>query len=506
MTQETIDKLVKIEVSSDKLEASLLLGANINPQELTPLYVATRMGELGLEQTSERTSAVLEAIATYVCNEGKPLRHRIARGTTPTHGTDGRLVLVDAVLEKHETTQTTARSDTDTTTSIDQRERSSVRWTEAGAVIAWIQQATIGADGRDVFGRVLAARTGRVFEVSPDESVLVRADGACIALRAGVVEHSGRVLRVSNRLVIDGDIDFSTGNIRFPGDVEIARGIRDCFEVHAGGSIFVRDLVDAATMSCAHHMVLEKGIAARELGSLEVGKDLSARYLTNVRAVVGRDAIVEAEVQNCTLLIGRDMKSPGASIVRGDVSVARSCEIAELGAPGGAATTLRLGQIASVHDAMGALANAGAKARDRVDKANARLNELRSVKGRTGPDHAELLTEAQFEAQTAAKTYAKACRAGQMLHGFVDKHTKVHLVVRGAVHPQAVVHAGGWTATFTQTLKGPCVIEMDGKGELTVRMMVGKSEIVPLRKWARVVREEQHLNSRRVLEAMGIAA
>ena len=68
------------------------------------------------------------------------------------------------------------------------------------------------------------------------------------------------------------------------------------------------------------------------------------------------------------------------------------------------------------------------------------------------------------------------------------------------------MHAGGWTATFTQTLKGPCVIEMDGKGELTVRMMVGKSEIVPLRKWARVVREEQHLNSRRVLEAMGIAA
>lgn len=506
MSRETIDKLVKIEVSSDKLEASLLLGAEINPPDLTPLYVAARMSELGLEQSSARTAAVLEAIAAYVCGEGKPLRHRIATGTAPTHASDGRLEIVAATGTDTKLASTLPANEADAEASIDQRERCSVRWVEAGSVIARIVPPTIGSDGRDIFGRVLAARTGRVFELVPDESVLIRSDGACIALRAGVVQHNGRVLRVSNRLVIDGDIDFSTGNIRFPGDVEIVRGIRDCFEVHAGGSIFVRDLVDAATMSCGHHMVLEKGIAARELGSLEVGKDLTARYLTNVQAVVGRDAMVEAEVQNCTLLIGRDMKSPGASIVRGEVSVARACEIAEIGAPGGAPTTLRLGWIGSVHESMSALASAGAAARERVEKANARLNELRSVKGRTTANHAELLTEAQFEAQTAAKTYAKACRAAQILHGLVDKHTKVQLLVRGMVHPKVVLHAAGWTATFTQALKGPCAIETDVKGDLTVRSLVGKGEVLPLRKWARVLKEEDRLDSRRVLEAMGIAA
>lgn len=497
MSRETIDKLVKIEVSRDKLEASLLLGAGINPPELTPVYVAARMSELGLEQTSERAACVLEAIARYVCEEGKAIRHVIARGSAPQHGQDGRLELVEA---------NDARTTPDDSGAIDQHERSNVRWIEAGATIARITPATIGADGRDVFGRVIAARTGRAFELLPDESVLVRADGACIALRAGVVERQGRLLRVSNRLVISGDIDFSTGNVRFPGDVEIVKGIRDCFEVHAGGSIFVRDLVDAATMSCAHHMVLEKGIAARELGSLDVGKDLTARYLTNVRATVGRDAMIETEIQNCTLLIGRDMKSPNASIVRGDVSVAGACEIGDVGAEGGAATTLRLGQIARTREILGVLEGAGAKARERVEKANKRLNELRSVKGRISADHAELLTEAQFEAQSAAKLYAKACRAGQTLHGLLSEHTKVHLTVRGAIHPHASLHAGCWIATFTQTLKGPCLIELDAKGELTARMLVGKSEVVSLRKWARMAREEGHVGSERVLAALGIAA
>jgi hypothetical protein len=37
-------------------------------------------------------------------------------------------------------------------------------------------------------------------------------------------------------------------------------------------------------------------------------------------------------------------------------------------------------------------------------------------------------------------------------------------------------------------------------------MLVGKSDSTPLRKWARVLRDDAHLDPQAVLEALGIAA
>ena len=54
--------------------------------------------------------------------------------------------------------------------------------------------------------------------------------------------------KVSNTLEIDQNVDFSTGNIDFPGNVIVHRSVKDCFTVKARDDIEVRGLIEAATL------------------------------------------------------------------------------------------------------------------------------------------------------------------------------------------------------------------------------------------------------------------
>lgn len=60
-----------------------------------------------------------------------------------------------------------------------------------------------------------------------------------IATMDGHLEYSNGAFYVRPVLEIRGDVDYSTGNIDFIGDVQIAGDVRENFSVRATGSITV---------------------------------------------------------------------------------------------------------------------------------------------------------------------------------------------------------------------------------------------------------------------------
>ena len=81
---------------------------------------------------------------------------------------------------------------------------------------------------------------GKNTEISEDGTQLV-------ASIAGSVDFTGNVFQVKPVLEVPGDVDFSTGNINFLGDVNIRGNVLSGFTVRAMGNVRVEGVVEAGS-------------------------------------------------------------------------------------------------------------------------------------------------------------------------------------------------------------------------------------------------------------------
>ena len=115
---------------------------------------------------------------------------------------------------------------------------------------------------------------------------MLTAAGKFIAQTAGVLQFRANKITISQALVIDDYVDFSTGNIDFDGDVQVRRGVRDKFRIRATGKVEVQGLIEAAHIETGGDFEAATGMAAKETGRVQIGGSLTAKYLECVHGTV----------------------------------------------------------------------------------------------------------------------------------------------------------------------------------------------------------------------------
>ncbi|MBN2899858.1 MAG: DUF342 domain-containing protein [Clostridia bacterium] len=110
----------------------------------------------------------------------------------------------------------------------------------------WLGEKTMpepGITGQTVLGRELPAKSGRDYRLRYDtKSVMEKKEGDLFVLRAkkeGAVKFENGKIMVHNHLMIQGDVDYETGNIHFDGDVTVKGTVKDKFIVEATGDIAI---------------------------------------------------------------------------------------------------------------------------------------------------------------------------------------------------------------------------------------------------------------------------
>ena len=207
-----------------------------------------------------------------------------------------------------------------------------------GQIVGHVHEPANGQDGIDIFGRTIAAKPGNPVSLKLDKSVALSGDGRLVAKSTGALRRSNAEIGIQELLEIPGDVDFSTGNIDFGGDVLIKGGVGDRFGVRATGDIEIHGLVEGAQIRCGGTLIAKSGVAGWGSGRVEVAADLIARFLNHVCGVVKRDLLVEREVINCELIIRGGAHIPSGAVIGGTLEVAGALEVAALGSNGGAAT------------------------------------------------------------------------------------------------------------------------------------------------------------------------
>lgn len=322
---------VKITFSDDEYEAFAdFFSAAGNGGELSMLYVKSVVSEAGV--TNGVDWDLVHTTIDY-CNDN----HKSKKGLTIATGTLPISEVPEHWNLEEKFFNNAMGFDTKNNLQVDYKEVSTFIMVKKGELIAKWDGGRPGVVGKSVKDKSLQFKRKNIVQFTKGQNTK-EYQGNLYASTSGRYEVSdSREINIYDVLHIEGNVDYSTGNISFGKDVIIDGEIKDGFKVAAGGSLFCKSNVDATDILCRKDMVADKGIIGRKEAIIRVGGKLSARFIENCRVesksgIIIEKNIVNSEVYSLGIL---DLGENGA-IVSSHISVEmciKTKNIGKLGSP-----------------------------------------------------------------------------------------------------------------------------------------------------------------------------
>ena len=217
---------------------------------------------------------------------------------------------------------------------------------EQGQEICRLIRPTEGEPGRTVQDQEVPAKSGKSVSLPKGRNTDISEDGdALVATIPGHVEFTGHSFQVKPVLDIDGNVDFSTGKIKFVGDVNIKGDVLSGFSVKAMGNIYVGGVVEAGgTVEAGGDLTVVKGILGDGSTVIRAGRCIFSKYIENatihVRENLQTDCIVNGRIY-CDGEV--QVRSGRGSIIGGRVWAAKRVSASAVGAKSEVKTSIVLG-------------------------------------------------------------------------------------------------------------------------------------------------------------------
>lgn len=221
----------------------------------------------------------------------------IARGVLARNGIDGSIKdYFERVVQ--------LEFEEDENGSVDYKNLNNIQAVKEGQVICEITPAVPGENGMTIEGQVypctikgtpIAVPAGRNTQLSEDGTLL-------ISQKTGHVTFSNGKFQVDPLLKINGNIDNSTGNVDYDGDIFISGDVRNGFSVKATGGIDIRGSVEGAEISAQGPITIASGMSGNGRGTLTSESYIKCRYLEHctVKAEgnVYAESIINSKIQS----------------------------------------------------------------------------------------------------------------------------------------------------------------------------------------------------------------
>ena len=257
-----------------------------------------------------------EVIDSFLKDRHYGKAYTVAKGTEPVSGREG-------YVEYKFNTELKPRPKMNEDGTVDFHILENVNHVTKGDTVAVLHPEYVGEAGTDVLNRSVnpdkvkhvVFRFGRNLVISEDGKEL-------ITLVSGhVVLESDKVF-VSNVLELV-DVDNSTGDIDYNGDVSIKGNVLAGFTVKASGNVVVTGVVEGATVIAGGDITLNRGVQGMNKAVIKAGGKIVSKFIESVQLVeaggnIEADSILHSKVVakgviNANgkngLIIGGDVKS-----------------------------------------------------------------------------------------------------------------------------------------------------------------------------------------------------
>ena len=224
---------------------------------------------------------------------------------------------------------------------IDYRDINAFVLVKKGDVLTRYKPAQPGKQGTNIFGKFIAYKTHTI--ESPEPGAGVYQDGEIYkAAFDGRFRFSQNTFRVVKALELV-DVDYSTGNIKFPGEVVIRGVVKDGFSIRAGGSVFCEHTLDASEVTCSGDLRVGQGIIGRRQALLKVGGAVRAKFAEN--CIIESDGPIFIRISMNSPLHTLGILNTGVNgmIVGGKISAREGVQATQIGTKVGIKTEIYCG-------------------------------------------------------------------------------------------------------------------------------------------------------------------
>ncbi len=411
---------VSLELSDDEM---LVTGHFYPPEPRsgTPVFVdqvAEQLEEVGVVYGIEWEN-IRDAI--WRCNTEKReiLGVPVARGREPEDTVEAHIGLRKELLRQAKRNRTPRERDG----QIDYRSVTPFLIVKKGTVLARDIPRREGRPGSTVLGEEIPCSTRTPAVVTPGDHI-GRRGRYYVAAVDGRFDWGPDYFALREVLEITGDVDYSTGNIDFPGDVILHKGVKDQFTIRAGGSVFCKATLDATSVRCGGDLIAKHGIIGRDDAIIEVGGKVEARYIENCRLTAGGSIHTTVGIIHSVIrTTGKVETGHEGKIVGGQLYALQGLSTHETGSEMGTYTEITCGIDFRVADRL-------ERIHEKSTDIAFQLERLRS--GRMKTKNAEDRSAAENK---LSELLARLQDSAQQLLTNLDRDEEAKITVTGTMHP-----------------------------------------------------------------------
>ncbi len=330
----SIDEMVVVSMSSDCLSA---IGRFYPPSNdgrfMTKediLHQLSRQGvKFGIDDT--QVSSFLEArkyCTSYI----------LAEAEMPIEGHD-------AVIEYHFNTDLSRKPKMNEDGSVDFHQLDTVSHIEKDMVLATLTPAVHGKPGTDVMGKPIKPRNVAVKFLRQAKHTHLSPDG--LQQISDVNGHASLidgVLFVSDTYLVPANVDPTTGDIDYNGNVEVVGNVNTGYKVTATGDIIVDGIVEGAELYAGGQIILKRGIQGMTKGILQAGTNIITKFIENAEVSAGGFIQTES-IMHSNVTAGEEIIVKGRKgfITGGSVKSGKYIDAKTIGSVMGTNTNLEVG-------------------------------------------------------------------------------------------------------------------------------------------------------------------
>lgn len=334
----SLEDCLQVTVSDDKLSAYLVFRRVEDNLTLSVKDLELFLSACGIKYGIQSDTLYLIAQKPQ---EFYFTQNLVAVGTPPRDGVDGSIRVLFEVGDQNVGPQ--EREDG----SVDYKEVRQLANVKAGQLIAERIPPEKGVPGKAVTGEDLPPKDGKEAQFKIGKNVVVNPErtGMYAAIDGLVTRTDKDKLNVFPVYEVNGDVDYTTGNIDFVGTVVVRGNILTGFRVKASGDVRVTGGIEGAEVEADGSIEISGGIIGSNKGYVKAGRNVKCSFVQEGNVIAGEDIIVSQSIMHSNVRAGRNVQCAGAKglIVGGLVQAGERVTARMIGNSMSTATAIEVG-------------------------------------------------------------------------------------------------------------------------------------------------------------------
>lgn len=334
--------VITVTVSSDSLTATMSL-SRIALETLPPTEedIRAALDEKGI------VWGIDEKYLKHICEHPTyGVDMEIAKGVTAQTGNDGYLKYL---IETKKDLRPKVRPNG----TIDYYDLGYIQNVRKDQSLCEVHLAEKGADGHNVYGLVLEGKYGREADIPCGQNTVYDKEiNMVVSTVDGNAEVDARgTIDVHDVLQIPGNVDNSTGNLFFVGDIVIGKDVASGFKVESEGNIIVNGTVEGAHLSAKGDITIAQSINGMNRARIIAAGNLTCKYIQYCHIETGASIFSEG-IMHSTIECGGNMELGGkrGSLIGGKLIIAKALIAKTIGTESHVATHVTVAGAGLVHN------------------------------------------------------------------------------------------------------------------------------------------------------------